>query len=202
MYTMKTLKTPILLMQAIMLLILAGCALSPQTVAIKPFVDARSQPIGRDRALALDVVDRRPQQAFGNRGGVYATALISPRTDVAQSVRQALAERLQASGFRIAPAGSEAPLALRVDIEKIDYIAHPDQLVGGGLVNEVRIQAAISALARNGGQTLSGQYQANSARRQLGHPKEVDNELFINEVVGETLRQLLHDPKIMGFLQR
>jgi uncharacterized lipoprotein YajG len=80
---------------------LISCALSPQTVAIKPLLNAQSYPLGRGRNLVREVLDQRPKFYFGSRGGVYHTALITPRTDVAQAIRQALAERLSANGFKV-----------------------------------------------------------------------------------------------------
>lgn len=177
-----------------------GCALNPQTVAIAPLVDARSQAIGNNRTLALQVQDRRPRQPFGARGGVYDTALINPRTEVAQAVYQALEERLVASGFRVSKAVGSEPLALSVEILRIDYLSEPGTALGSPLVNQIRLHAAIAATARNGARILNSQYQASSTKRQIGYPSAAENERLINAVLAETLRQLLHDPDVLQVL--
>jgi len=174
---------------------LGGCALSPQTVAIKPLIDARSYPIGRGRSLALEVVDQRPVAHFGTRGGLYDTAFISPRTEVAPVIRQALAERLGADGFKVTLDQASAPLAIRVEIQRIDYIASGDPMK-----KEVRVEAAIRAVTRNGGRTLTSQYRASKTHQVLTPPDEVENEAIINEVVAEALRRLLQDGALLDLL--
>jgi uncharacterized lipoprotein YajG len=178
---------------------LIGCALSPQTVAIKPLLNAQSYSIGRGRSLALEVLDQRPTVHFGSRGGVYRTALITPRTDVAQAIRQALAERLSANGFKVVlpPPTSVTPLSMRVDIQRIEYIARGDPIV-----NEVHIKAAIRASTRNGDKILTSQYQANKVRRVLTPPDEVENEIMINEIVAEALQHLLQDKAVLDLLSQ
>ncbi|MFO1351606.1 MAG: YajG family lipoprotein [Gammaproteobacteria bacterium] len=179
--------------------LLGACALSPQEVTVKPLVDVQSQPIGRDRLLSLEVIDRRPRQTFGARGGIYDTAVIAPRGDVAQTVWQALAERLRADQFKVIGAG-EAPLAMRVELLRIEYLVNSAPAVGGPLVNEIRVNCAIQASIRNAARAVSGQYQANSARRQLGFPNAADNEAMLNEAIHHTLRQLLQDPAVLKLL--
>lgn len=177
---------------------LGACALSPQTITLKPAIDARSHPIGRSRELALEVVDLRPTQHFGSRGGVYGeTALLNPQTDVVTTVRRALAERLTASQFAVTPPNANAPLALRVEIQRIDYIAR-----GEPIVNEVRAVALIRAIVRNGGRTLTSQYQANTARRVVGPPGEAANEAILNEVMGKVLQRLLQDGAVLDLLNQ
>jgi uncharacterized lipoprotein YajG len=178
---------------------LISCALSPQTVAIKPLLNAQSYPIGRGKSLALEVLDQRSKVHFGSRGGVYHTALITPRTDVAQAIRQALAERLSANGFKVVLPSSTSvtPLSMRVDIQRIEYIARGDPVV-----NEVHIKAAIRAFTRNGDKTLTSQYQANKVQRVLIPPDEVENEIMINEIVAEALQHLLQDKAVLDLLSQ
>ncbi|MDQ2695570.1 MAG: YajG family lipoprotein [Pseudomonadota bacterium] len=186
-----------LIMVVVAAMLLGSCALSPQTVALTPRVDAPSQPIGQGRTLALEVVDRRPERNFGSRGGTYQTAVISPRTDVDLAVRQALTERLRASQFNVVPYQPDAPLAMQVEILQIAY-----QVQEVGLLKDIHARSAIQATVRNGPTTLSGRYQANSARRELFWPNETENEAIINEVVGEALKRLFQDQAIVNLLAR
>lgn len=188
-------KTGELVLAIVLAFVLSSCALSPQTVAIKPLLDVQSYPIGRGRSLALDVVDQRPDVHFGTRGGVYGTALISPRVDVAQAIRQSLAERLSANGFSVTLPQPASPLSMRVEIQRIDYIASGDPIV-----NEIQVRAAIRAITRNGEKSLSSQYKASNTRQVLKPPNEVENEAIINEVVAETLKRMLNDKSILDLL--
>ena len=185
------------LVESLVLLVfaLAGCAMSPQTVALNPLIDVPSHPVGGGRELALEVVDQRSRPDFGNRGGVYDTALISPRTDVARTLRQALVERFRASGFKVVPAGRDTPLSVRVEIKRIDYMASLAPLVG-----EVRVDAAIEAIVHNNDRTLTGKYEASSDHRVMSAPGESENERMLNEVVSQTLAQLLKDNTVWNLL--
>jgi len=184
-----------------LILIVSGCAPQPQSIIVKPLVDARSQPIGNNRVLVLTVTDRRPQTTLGNLSANNKQQIpISSRSDVTQAVQQALSERLQASGFHIVKPASTAALVLHIDIQRIDYAVSRDPLTVGLPINIIAVNAVLRAVARKQNRMLSGQYQANSTRRQLGYPSAVDNELLLNNVLAEALRQLLHDPELTAFL--
>lgn len=175
----------------------AGCALSPQTLNVRPALDAAAPPIGRGRPLALEVVDARPQPTvFGTRGGIYQTATVGPRNDVAVAVRQALAERLGASGFVLAPAQPGAR-TLRVELLRIDYRAGGEPVVG-----EVRASCEVRATVDNAGYGYSGNYRANSARQVVGPPGIEDNEAIVNEIIAQTLQRLLADRGLLDALAR
>ena len=186
------------------LLGVSGCALSPQTVAVLPAIDVRAEPIGRGRDILLEVLDQRPQQVIGARGGVYDTATITPRTDVVQGVEQALAERLQASGFNVSQGNTDsetvAELSLRVAVLTIDYQAQAGAQLGTPLVNEIKLSAEIEAIVVNNNRRRAGQYQALSQRRQLGYPNAEENEIMINDVLAKALKQLLEDRSMLELL--
>jgi uncharacterized lipoprotein len=181
---------------------LYSCALSPQSIALQPILNVPAEPIGRNRLLAVEVMDQRPQQAFGARGGVYDTALIVPRTDVAQAIHTALTERLRASGFNITHWQPGMEPSLRVIIKHIDYVMNEAAIIGGPLINEVRVRAVIEAMVSNGGQSRNGEYQASNARRQVGYLTAADNVSILNEVVAQALQQLLQDRDILDLLTR
>lgn len=195
----------------VVLLAAGGCALSPQSLTLRPFIDVPAEPIGRGRPLVLQVSDERSQAEIGRRGGVYDTASINLGTDVSQAVFAALAERLEASGFEVrsgsdatAPLGSEPAddLELRVVVRRVAYTARPDPLIGGLLFNEISTQAALKASLTAAGLSRSGLYQASSVQRQLGYPTAAENEEIVNEVIAQALKQLLLDPELTLLLAR
>ena len=180
-----------------------GCALSPQSVVLRPVLNVTIPPLSQPRTIALTVLDMRSSKAFGVRGGIYDTALITPRTDVAQTLRRILAERLQSGNFRVIDRieadDAAAALSLEVRIERINYGVTP--LVTGGLLNEVRVEALFQAIARNGERTLSGQYQAVGTRQINGYLNAEQNEALLNEVVGKALQNILADHELMTVLR-
>ena len=179
--------------------LLLGCALSPQSITLSPVlnvaVTAQSQP----QTIALNVLDLRPNRAFGTRGGVYDTALITPRTDVAQTLYRVLAERLRNGNFQLSDSIAAALPLLEVRIERIDYGAIP--VIAGGILNEIKVNALISATVRNRGHVLSAQYQAASSRQINAYPSAEQNETLLNEVVGKALQSLLADQELLNLLR-
>lgn len=182
---------------AMLMIVFAGCAVSPQTVKFKPLIDAPSYPIGRGRDLVIQVVDKRPVQQFGYRGGIYDTAQISPSNDVANMVRRALAERLSASDFVVKPPQAQAPLSMRVEIQAIEYTSS-----GSPLIDKVHVRCALRAITRNGANTLTTHYQIENLHRVLGFPSAAQNEAFLNEAMAQILRQLLQDKAVLNLLKR
>lgn len=188
---------------SIVLLVSAGCALSPQTVTLSPLVDAAVPNIGRGRPLALAVTDERSSAVFGSRGGLYGdTALITPGDDVALSVRRALAERLTAAGFQVLPPGATAPHALSVDIRQLDYRLEIPSGLGGGMLHDARTEAVLDAVLTHPEGRHGARYRAGSVRRMVGYPDEADNAALLNEVVTQVLRQLLQDPRLLALLTK
>lgn len=181
----------------VLMALLISCAVSPQTITLKPFLDVPTHPIGRTRGLALEVVDLRPSNHFGSRGGIYDTALIYPRTDAAQALYSVLAEHLKADGFTVVPPGNVEKIAMRVEILRIEYAA-----VNSGVTYEIRTKAAIRVMTRNGERILTSQYQANRTRQMFTLPGEEENEAIINQVVAETLERLFKDKAVIDLLSQ
>ncbi|HNG49971.1 MAG TPA: YajG family lipoprotein [Plasticicumulans sp.] len=179
------------------LAVAGGCALSPQTLNIHPSLDVAAPPLGRGRPLMLEVIDARTQPAvFGTRGGVYQTATVGPRNDVAAAVRQALAERLTAAGF-VLSAPQPGSRTLRVELLRIDYHASGEPTVG-----EVRTSCEVRAIAGNAASSYSGNYRANSVRQVVGSPGVEDNEQIVNEIISQALQRMLADRGLLETLAR
>jgi len=151
--------------------------------------------------LALTVLDMRAEKAFGARGGIYATALITPRTEVEQTLRRVIAERLQNGNFQLVDSSQAdtTTLTLDVRIKRINYSV--TERVAGGLLNDVKVHALFEATARNAERLLSGQYQATATRQFNGYPSAAQNEILLNEVVGKALQGILSDRELLAVLQ-
>jgi uncharacterized lipoprotein YajG len=177
-----------------------GCALSPQSITLRPTLNIAIPALSQSRPLALTVLDERTQKAFGARGGIYATSLITARTEVAQTLRRALTERLQSANFQVLEpsqiTGQSA--ALDVRIQQIDY--RVTERIVGGLLNEVRVAALFDATARNNGRLHHGEYQAIGTRQFNGYPNAAQNQALLNEIVGKALQGILSEPELLAVL--
>ena len=187
-----------ILVLIVFLPIVQGCALSPQSITLNPVLNVTVPPQAQTQTIVLKVLDLRPNKAFGTRGGVYDTALITPRTDVAQTLYRVLAERLQNGNFQLGASDNATLPMLEVRIERIDYGL--TSVIAGGLFNEIKVNALIQATAHNAGRALSGQYQAASTRRVSAYPSAQQNEALLNEVVGRALQSLLADQELLAVL--
>ncbi|MGE0385726.1 MAG: YajG family lipoprotein [Gammaproteobacteria bacterium] len=183
---------------AIAILAAGGCALSPQMVALNPAVQSAPVFQGNGRTLALAVEDRRPQAAFGTRGGIYGTTSeISPGTDVSGAVRAALAGRLSGAGFAVQPPGAPGQVDMRVAINAIDYAAS-----GSPAVNAIDLGANMDLTVSLDGNTYRGDARVSERRSVLTAPTAQDNEQFLNEIVGRAIDRLLANPDLATFLSK
>lgn len=178
-------------------LVAGGCAISPQTVALRPTISAASANVGQGRSLALSVVDQRSRQLFGTLGGIYSdTATIGPSGDIIGPVRKAVAEALTSEGFKVLPAGSTADLDMRVRIEDISY-----QATGDPIVRKVAIGARVGVDAKRDGRTYSASSQVRESRDVLKAPSPAENETYLNNAVSHALQKLLGDGDLNKFIR-
>jgi len=181
-----------------LLLLVGGCALSPQTVNIAPSIDtANLDKIGEGKKVALDIADNRGTAVVGTRGGVYAdTAEITTDADVKIPMREELVSALQAMGYRVVQASEAADAALSVIIDTIKYSAI-DKTVG----KSVEIAAAVRVISKVGNLEYNGRYRSKRTTDVLKAPDTAENEKMINVAVSHVLERVLADSKLHAFMQ-
>lgn len=180
-----------------LIFLLGGCALSPQQVMLRPTVSINPLNIGNGREVYVDVVDARPQKAFGARGGIYATtSLITPAGDITAPVRAAIASGLVGYGFAVTPDPKPDAIKMKVQIEEIGY-----QGEGSPTVRKVNTRAAVKVTIDNGAKEYTGRYQVKNTRGVLTAPSEADNDQMINDIVSKVLQRMMTDKELVNFLQ-
>ena len=179
------------------IVLLGGCALSPQQVMLRPTVSVTPLNIGNGRDVYVDVVDARPQKAFGARGGIYATtSLITPAGDITAPVRAAVASGLVSYGFAVTPDPQPNAIKMKVQIEDIGY-----QGEGSPTVRKVNTRAAVKVTVDKGAQEYTGRYQAKSSKEVFTAPSEADNDQMINDIVSKVLQRMMSDQELVDFLK-
>lgn len=180
---------------AALALLLGGCALSPQQIQVQPSPQVTSSNLGHNQAVKVIVVDARGQKAFGSRGGVYAdTATLSPSNDVRQAIADSVRKGLQQLGFNAYNPGNDAT-TLEVRLEKLRYI--PEK---GSVVNEVTLNLDMSAEAKRGGVTHTGNYKTSVDHKSPFTPTQAQNQKMINDILSQAIQRMLQDPKMIAFL--
>lgn len=184
-----------LLALSITLLLLTGCALSPQIIEVRPQPEVPSANVGNNAPVAVTVVDARPEQAFGTRGGVYKdTALIRPSNDLAGTVAEIVQSSLQKQGFN-AYNPPENATDLEVRLQTVEYVPE-----SGTVVNRVVTRAVIEAVASREDVTHKGVFKSRVEHELPLTPTARQNREMVTGVLTRSLERMLSDPKLLAFL--
>jgi uncharacterized lipoprotein len=177
--------------------VIAGCALSPQTVPIEPTLAVDEVDVGHGRRMALEAVDSRTDRTLGTRGGIYAdSSTISTEAGITDAVRTAMAEALASQGFVVVDPGAEAEMRMRVALEELTYEAFGDPVV-----RTVEIASKVSSTVVRGSETYTGRAGISKTRNVLTAPAPEDNEAYINDALALSLEKLLADPRYLDFIK-
>lgn len=177
------------------LLLLAGCAVSPQQISIVPQSE-QSMPMasaGRD-VLKIRVIDARPSPVLGTLGGTYNdSSTLSASNDIIADLEQLLGNRLAAAGYRLV--SSSDAIEFRVTLEQLDY-----QRVSGTLASEVQVRAVLSLVVDDGRRFIERTYRSSTLQTRITRPTATDNKAFLEEVLTSSLDRLLQDASVHEFL--
>lgn len=179
---------------ALAALSLTGCALSPQTITVTPALSVAAENVGKNRVIALHVLDERESTAIGSRGGVYAkSSTISPANDVGVAVYDAMKRGIEAQGYQLGSANADA--VLHVAVKQLSY-----NVPQGAVATNADITVAIRITAERGDQQHGTDYRSTVNRKFPVAPTAAQNEEWINETLGETLARFFADKDMRAFL--
>ena len=178
------------------LALLAGCALSPQEIEMRPDPAVPAANVGHNAPVRVDVVDERADPAFGTRGGVYKdTALIHPANDVNAAIREIVRNGLQKQGFNAYNPPRGEATGLTVHIETLSYVPE-----SGSVVNQVTTRAVLRAVAKRPEATHRATFRSKVTHDTPFTPDARRNEAMMNDVLERSLQRLLSDPQLLAFL--
>lgn len=187
-----------LLAIVVMLSILCGaCALTPQSVTLKPAIQIPPNNIAKGRQVALNTVDERTRSVIGSRGVGGFGAHITTQQDVAVIVNDSIAGGLRQKGFDVQTIVSpNDPKELRVEIRNLEYTLTPGIFVG-----TLRTEAAIKGVCNiNKNREYERLYRADSSESVLVVQFAEENEQRINESLSKVLRSMLDDDQLIKCL--
>ncbi len=196
------LQSPLFFRQLLVLLgavLLTACAMSPQTVVVKPDLKAPSMPIGHGRQVTVQTVDRRRDSTIGTLGGVYRTAYLNTDGRMEQSVTAEAVTVLQSWDFVAVPShlGNAQMASFTIEILDIDY-QRPASNVGGNVVAKCRVGVKVEM----GDETYSGEYRSMRSEQValMGTPE--GNRRLVNQTISQALNQIFLDSKLQRFMAR
>ena len=177
------------------MLLLAGCALSPQVISVQPALDTAALPQdGASTTLALAVADIRTNAIVGYRGGVYDTATITLTKETSAQMQAGLAKALAARGFKIVAAGTPATVNLVVELAELAY-----KVTQGQVTRTVEVTSVLRARSQAGDVTRGGEYRDTRTQEFVKPPSDSDNEALINEVLSAALQRLVADADLLKY---
>ena len=148
------------------LLTLSGCAFTPQTANIAPFVTVMTSSEGKGVAVVVRVTDERPSKSLGRRGTAYgAAAEITAAQDIAVVVQKELIVGLKKKGFGVVDDSDGTNAKLSVEVRLLEYTTAQGFWTGG-----VIVRSAVKAVATKNGRTYEKLYRTEKRAAGGGRP--------------------------------
>lgn len=190
----RTRRTPAALLALLASLLLSACATVDQTVSLAPLAPALGERVTDAGAVALEVVDRREDQALGAIEAVEGQdARILADGEIAYPVQLAAARALQSVGFRPTLWSDDADPRLLIEIESIRHT------VSARLPREVQTEVRLNARAWHGGRRYSANATATATDRAATRPSAEMTGEAIDSAITQALRRLLGE-ELTAFL--
>ncbi|OED50489.1 hypothetical protein ACH42_01095 [Endozoicomonas sp. (ex Bugula neritina AB1)] len=178
------------------LLVLGGCAMSPQSISVNPKVElAESVKNTADGSVSVTVFDERLSPVVGYRGGVYEATAITTSDNLAVALRSVTEQSLQEMGMT-ATASHNIP-QFQIYLDTLEYKV-PD----GSYVTQVDVKAKIRAVLFNGSERFEGSYSVDITERVAKAPSDKKNQELVDKVLGDVLGRLFADQKFQNFIRK
>ena len=163
---------------------------------IAPTVTVVSSSEGTGVAVAVRVTDERPSKSLGRRGtGIGDAAEITAAQDLAAVVQKEIIDGLKKKGFVAVDDSGASSTKLSVEVRLLEYSTSTGFFTGG-----VHIKGALKAVASKNGKTYEKMYRTEKEERVVIVPTADTNEKWINEALGDVLKQLMDDGGLTIFL--
>lgn len=177
-----------------LVVVLSGCAFSPQQVTINPRISMDGEQYGGGRSVQVSASDVRADQTLGSRGGVYKdTSVITIENDMPQAIVNAVKAKLATQGFNVNAQDSNADLAVVVEELRYDI---PEQ----SMVKKVDLLCVIRVDIQAGTENFTGRFRTTAGQEMLFNPDMKRNQEMINKVLSDTLARAFSDARLKAFL--
>ncbi|SDU20323.1 YajG family lipoprotein [Halopseudomonas salegens] len=181
------------------LMVLVGCAHSPQTLDVRPALQMQPSRVGAQQPVVVEVNDTRESKTLGTRGGIYPqTSTLSLSEQVLPRLRQEVETAVRSLGYTPVAEGTPDAARLTVSLSGLAY----DVPSENAYVTAANLTATFSAQARKGAEQYRGRYSASSNHRFAYAPNEETNTRLVTEVMNDALTRLFQDPAIAEVLGR
>jgi len=179
------------------IILLTGCALSPQTVSFSPVIQvasASNQQLAR--SVSVTVNDNRNNPIIGTRGGIYRdTSVITPAANMVQSLQNSITNSLRILGYSVVNTNSDA--SLEVNISELKYTAF-----GERNITAIETIAAVRVICRIRDFVMNNEYRITDKQDVLKAPSASRNQQIINDTLSSALQGMFNDEKLLECINR
>lgn len=178
-------------------LFVAGCAVSPQQVAVEPRTD-ESFPSAASSGISVNVLvrDTRETAELGSLGGTYPeSSMLTASNNITGDIQALLAGKLVDAGYDVVTEG--ARFQLRVDLRELSY-----ERDSSGVGSEVRVVADLLARIEEGSAYFENTYIERQSQTRATRPTAEDNKMFVEETLNASLDRLVRSQRLNEFLAR
>ena len=171
-------------------ILLTSCAAKSRDVAITAEAPNTPNSVGNGITVALDVIDDRDDVVVGRRGGVDITA-----NDIVSALEKELKRGLEANGFTVVSAGSDADAEFEARLRAFEFFVEP-----GFLSVAVNTTVAINVEAKTRGTDFDRRYLLSADERRRRVPGDSAVDQMLNAALSEILAQIMRDADLLDFL--
>ncbi|PTY04593.1 hypothetical protein DB347_17920 [Opitutaceae bacterium EW11] len=171
------------------LVLLSGCAWTPQRATLRPVAEVAPSNIGHGINVSVTVRDERATESLGARRFKFEAGIVAEQ-DIALMLRKVLEEGLAKQSYRVSPA---AAARLSVSLKLLD--THSDPL------GRWCVSATVVARAEYRKEHYEHEYTSVQRSVRLFVPTAGDNEEALSKHLSAVITAVLNDPEVARILQ-
>jgi uncharacterized lipoprotein len=177
------------------LMLLSGCALSPQVIEISPELVYENTSATHSKPISIQVNDIRTTTQLGSRGGVYSeTAILTTGPEMTNNIYKELVDAFTSLGYRVSE--NQTLPNLIVSIANITYTNQKKTAA-----NTILVRAAAKVMCKNQQNIMDNEYTITDRKDFINTPSDKDNIKLVNSTLSSAISRLFQDDKLLACLE-
>ena len=181
-----------------LLILIQGCALTPQNLHLDPTIDMTGEAVTADTLIGLSVIDARPTTKLGEVGDPNQEMVsVTLDEDFTFLLDQKVTTALEKRGFSVVPDSGAMTRSLTVEISSLILNSEKRPLDF-----QTELKSELAAIARNSNEKYERAYYVRTQKITAGPPYEKHSNELVNNAVSQALSDMLNDDKLFEMLAR
>lgn len=176
------------------LLVLSGCASSPQKIDVAPVL-ALDELKGVVVPIELVISDKRENKNILGYRNAKKEGTLEFNDSLAKSLGETIKSALIYQGIDMSK-GPQPYTRLEIQVDDLTY-SSPDET----WVSNIELSAEILLVVARSGASIKKRFKANRTQEVVTAPNKEFNEKFLNSLLSELLNKALNDKEIVNFLK-